>query len=351
VPGSPAAARDRIERICSSPVDERLLRLQLLAEIDRAVGFDAYAWLLTDPVTTVGTAPLADVPCLPELPELIRLRYLTALNRWTALAPDPVALLRQATEGELSRSLVWRDLLSRYGVSDVASVAFSDRYGCWSFLEVWRTGGRFFRPAESAFLRSLVPPITGSLRAAQAATFAAAAPRPRSLESPLVLLLSPRLEVLRATPATEPSLRRLLPRDDGGPPVPASAYNVAAKLLAVEAGVDDHPPTARVHLTDGPWVTVRAARLDGAGPEAARDIAVTIEESTAGDRLLLFALSIGLTEREHELLGCLAEGGDTRQVAGRMYLSVHTVQDHLKSVFAKTGTHSRGSLLARALGS
>jgi hypothetical protein len=28
--------------------------------------------------------PLADVPCLAELPKLIRLKYSTELNRWTA---------------------------------------------------------------------------------------------------------------------------------------------------------------------------------------------------------------------------------------------------------------------------
>jgi hypothetical protein len=32
----------------------------------------------------VGSAPLADVPCLHELPRLIRLKYLT--NRWTTLS-------------------------------------------------------------------------------------------------------------------------------------------------------------------------------------------------------------------------------------------------------------------------
>ena len=58
----------------------------------------------------------------------------------------------------------------------------------------------------------------------------------------------------------------------------------------------------------------------------------------------------GLSARETELLGHLATGADTRDLAGRMFLSAHTVQDHLKSVFDKTGTRSRRLLLARALG-
>ncbi|MDQ3661993.1 MAG: two-component response regulator [Actinomycetota bacterium] len=37
-------------------------------------------------------------------------------------------------------------------------------------------------------------------------------------------------------------------------------------------------------------------------------------------------------------------------MAQRMYVSEHTVQDHLKSIFTKTGTRSRRILLARATG-
>ena len=37
-------------------------------------------------------------------------------------------------------------------------------------------------------------------------------------------------------------------------------------------------------------------------------------------------------------------------MARQMALSEHTIQDHLKSVFAKTGGHDRITVLSRALG-
>ena len=94
------------------------------------VGFDAYAWLLTDPETKVGTAPLAEVPDLAALPRLIRLRYTTTLNRWTALPRGRCATLANATGGDLFRSSLWRDLLAGYGVTDLASIHTCRWPGC-----------------------------------------------------------------------------------------------------------------------------------------------------------------------------------------------------------------------------
>jgi DNA-binding CsgD family transcriptional regulator len=330
-----------VAALCASHDDARTLRLALLNALRAVVPFDAFAWLLTDPETEVGTSPIADVPCLPELPRLVRLKYETEVNRWTHMSA-PVALLHHATGGRLERSLVWRELLADHGVSDVASIVFRDRFGCWSFLDLWRTGS-VFTGAEAGALQEHVPIITEALRRCTLRTFASM-PRPDvERTGPIVLLLSADLEVLAQTPDTERYLRSLVPPDGDRHPVPAAAYNVAAQLLALDGGVDDHPPISRVRLDGGDWLTLRAARID-------EDIAVSIEISSITDRMEMFCRSAGLSRREAEVLQLVAAGADTRAVAQRMFISQHTVQDHLKSVFAKTGTGSRRELIARAAG-
>jgi DNA-binding CsgD family transcriptional regulator len=345
------ATHQRIVKLCRENSDSRALRAAVLEEARRLVAFEAYAWLLTDPETCVGSAPLAYVPDINRLPQLIRLKYATTVNRWTTLKPNTCVTLAEATAGDLSRSLLWKHLLSGYGVTDVASIVFRDQFGCWGFLDLWRLGGspaQFTEP-EKAFLASLAPDLTAALRGGQAATFTGPPPS-LALSGPLVLLLSGHLELLDQTPRTDAHLRLLLPTNPGTAPIPAAAYNVAAQLLAAEGDADDGPPEARAQLAGAEWITLRAARLGGSAPPRAGTIAVTIEPITARARLELYGRAAGLTPRERELLHQLARGTTTRQLARDMQLSPHTVQDHLKSVFGKTATSSRSSLLARALG-
>lgn len=350
--GDYARSAQRVARLCAPAVDARELRLAVLDELRRIIDFDAHVWLLTDPQTWVGTAPLADVPCLPELPMLIRLKYQATANRWTTLPGGQARTLRQATADDSSRNLPWREFLRRYGIHDVASVVFADRFGCWGFLDLWRSAAMpGFDETEAGFLGQLTGPLTAALRRTQASTFRPVARAQPESPGPVVLLLSPDLRVRAQTAETQDYLRRLVPPSGNQAPVPAGAYNVAAQLLASEAGVDAHPPQARVYLPGSAWLTLRAARIGEAARRADRDIAVTIEATTPGDRTDLFARAHALSSREGELLRQLIAGGDTRQVAQQMFLSPHTVQDHLKAIFTKTGTRSRQALVSRVVGS
>src|SRR3954453_1158057 len=148
-------ARQRIVRICESARDSRSLRIDVLAALRPVVDFDAYVWMLTHPETCVGALPLADVPSalLPELPRLIGLKYLTAVNRWTGLSTTAVRLTDPA------RSRLWGELLHAHGITDMASMVLRDRYGCWSFLDLWRVGGTF-ADTELTFLDSFAQAAT-----------------------------------------------------------------------------------------------------------------------------------------------------------------------------------------------
>ncbi|MCU1398223.1 MAG: transcriptional regulator, LuxR family [Acidimicrobiales bacterium] len=306
------------------------------------MAFDAFAWLLTDPESEVGTAPIADVPCLPELPRLIRLKYATPLNRWTS-QPELVSTLAKTTNGDLERSLMWREMLREHDVTDIASMVFRDRFGCWAFLDLWRIGSTFSE-AEIHSLADAVGVVTTALRRCALGTFRRSdAPVGGDRQGAAVVLLRNDLSLRAQTADTEAYLRAIVPAEGDRPAIPAAAYNVGAQLLAIEDHVDAHPPTVRAHLGGGAWITLRAARLDDG-------IAVTIEPSTSSERLDVFCRAGGLTPRETELVNNLTTGADTRAVAAEMFLSVHTVQDHLKAIFVKTGANSRRELLACCAG-
>lgn len=111
--------------------------------------------------------------------------------------------------------------------------------------------------------------MTAALRRSRAGTFVVRPPHTRRT-SPLALLLSPDLRVLAQTSDTDACLSLLTPPGPGRPAVHASVYDVAAQLPAVEAGVDPTPPRSRLHLADGLWLTLSAARIGHASPSSPR---------------------------------------------------------------------------------
>jgi DNA-binding CsgD family transcriptional regulator len=53
-----------------------------------------------------------------------------------------------------------------------------------------------------------------------------------------------------------------------------------------------------------------------------------------------------LTERETEILAELAKGGRIPSIASELFISPHTVRNHLRSIFSKLGVHSQAELIA-----
>ena len=361
-------SQERIRHlVVDSRLDHQALRRAVLAEVARTVPFDAYVWPLCDPRSTVAMAPQARIPCPQELPRLVRLKYLSRPARWTVLmgSASPAVTLLQATEGELARSPVWNGVMQRYGVRDVLSTVFSDKYGCWAWLDLWRTGdSRAFSDQEASYLAALAEVVAAALRRAVAREFRAnAAPGTASFgngsvrngEHPLpaqaVLTLDDDLRIAGQTASVDDWLRLLQPGPSPHHHVPAEVLNVAAQLLAREAGVDSHEAEGRVNIGAGRWATLRATRMATGAPDSAGPpLAVTIQGCSASSRLDMFARAFGLTPRQGELLRLASTGADTGTMAEAQGVSQYTVQDQFKHVFQTCGVHSRPSRLAMALG-
>jgi DNA-binding NarL/FixJ family response regulator len=57
----------------------------------------------------------------------------------------------------------------------------------------------------------------------------------------------------------------------------------------------------------------------------------------------------GLTEREREVLELMKEGLTKKEIAGRLDLSFHTVDDYLRNIYAKLHVHSQAGAVAKAM--
>ena len=78
-----------------------------------------------------------------------------------------------------------------------------------------------------------------------------------------------------------------------------------------------------------------AGRLD---PDA-----VTAVLEAAGQRVPRIERPAGLTEREAEVIGLLARGLQTKQVARALGISVKTADHHVQNAYAKIGVSTRAA--------
>jgi DNA-binding CsgD family transcriptional regulator len=51
--------------------------------------------------------------------------------------------------------------------------------------------------------------------------------------------------------------------------------------------------------------------------------------------------ALGITQREHEILGLIAEGLSNREIGGRLFVSENTVKTHSSRLFDKLGVKRR----------
>ena len=68
---------------------------------------------------------------------------------------------------------------------------------------------------------------------------------------------------------------------------------------------------------------------------------VAVEALAVGAAAARAAIPCGLSRREAEVLGLLAGGASDAAIAGRLSISVRTVNGHVASILGKTGRANR----------
>ena len=72
-----------------------------------------------------------------------------------------------------------------------------------------------------------------------------------------------------------------------------------------------------------------------------------LEPAKASEIAPIVVEAYGLTAREVEVTRLIARGLSTDEIASSLFLSRHTIRDHLKAIFEKVGVSSRGELTSR----
>jgi DNA-binding CsgD family transcriptional regulator len=129
--------------------------------------------------------------------------------------------------------------------------------------------------------------------------------------------------------------------------VPTPIYALVERARAVVAGLETAPARLRMRDRSGRWLVLHASALAGPGTPDPSAVAVVIEAAKSSEIAPIIIEAYSLTAREREVVGAIARGGSTAEIAAELYLSPHTVRDHVKTVFEKVGVSSRGELVAR----
>lgn len=215
---------------------------------------------------------------------------------------------------------------------------------CWAAVALYREPGRpDFDAADCQLLEAAAPYLAAGARRGLLLAEATETPRP---DAPGLVVVDGSGDLESMTPGTERWLEDLAGGRTGSGQLPAAVLAVAARARAAIADGVAAPElaTSRVLSPSGRWIVLHGASMSSAGNPRA---ALIIEPAHPGRIAPLLMAAYGLTEREREVTELVFQGFATAEIAGRLYISAHTVQAHLKNIFEKTAVRSRRELTAK----
>jgi DNA-binding CsgD family transcriptional regulator/PAS domain-containing protein len=176
----------------------------------------------------------------------------------------------------------------------------------------------------------------------------------RALEttSSSVLLFDDDGDILFANPTADYLLSRLTEDEllvscRNRPPQPL--FTLLSSLVERVASQDGaaSPWIGAIELENGRMMACEVTAVPAPASDGPNAVLVTLQptESEPDTRIQEFSSSHGLSRREQEVLRLLGRGLTTTAMADELGISPHTIRDHLKNLYRKTGTKGRNELL------
>lgn len=344
-----AVTQRALDRIASSAREPRSLvafwedATQVLR--DAVPHYTFPCWYTVDPASLLITSHYN--PLMPELPpDALELEYYVEdVNQIidVARSPSGISTLHDATDGDPSRSPRWQANIRLGGDQELVAALRTKEGETWGVLGLYREAGRpLFDEQEKRFLRDSAPHLAAGAR--RALLFGEATD-PESAQAPGLVVLTRDGTVESSTPGVETWLQDLPDGDLDNNRLPSAVLSVAARALrCVQDGEPAEVAMARVLSRSGSWVVLHGAALQSG---ADCRVAVIVEPAHPARITSLLMSAYGMTERERDVTRLVLQGSSTAQVAEQLVVSPHTVQQHLKSIFDKTGVRSRRELIGK----
>jgi DNA-binding CsgD family transcriptional regulator len=336
-----ARARRDLTTLLDGGLGIRDFSLRAAEVIGRSVPFAGVCVLTLDPATLLPTGEVVvNGLSAAERARLMEIELLEAdVNTFVRLAQQPTgaASLSAATAGDLDRSARQREVRRPHGWDDELRALLAGASGTWGAVTLQRErGDPWFTPGEVGFVAALSGLLAEGVRRALLAEAPAAGGETG------LLVVGADGAVTGADAAAQRWLDDL--RGTGGDELPVAVRAVAGRARSrANAGAPGRSAHGRALTGSGRWVSLHASRLDPDDPR----VTVVLQPAGPAELAPLIADAYGLTERERVVTRLVAHGHSTQRIAAELHLSPYTVQDHLKSIFDKTGASSRGELVAR----
>jgi DNA-binding CsgD family transcriptional regulator len=324
---------------CRAGLEPDALRAAVLPRLRRAVPVDALWWATVDPATLLYTQAYREELPSEAGPYFVENEFLREdVNKWTEIADDRsgVRTLVAATDGKLALSPRYRDIFEPLGLADELRAVLRARGAVWGFMCLHRERGAVFSPQEQGFIQRIAPHLAEGIRLGLLVQCAA---RDDLVESPGLILIGPDDGVVGRNAAAEQWLEELNWQESGE--IPIEIHSLAARLRRADTSTRLSP--LRVRTRSGRWIILQASWLAG---EDRSVVAVIIQEATPEEVAPIVMSAYGLSEQERAVSGLVFQGRSTHEISQRLHIRGHTVQDHLKSIFDKTGVRSRRELVA-----